>query len=166
MLANYSSITGNHWLIHTWAAKTSLALLWMSPSWPLFHSRLLHIPFSQMAWDAAEGFPLWWLGLALPYFARLDLAVHPKSQISSTCKSDRYTPYTSQVRKIQIAQQYIQWYTFLFKFTFSWASWEEPAGSQLLIQAQSVYVRCHCEGLPHTNKFFLSGFKSNFFFFK
>jgi hypothetical protein len=40
-----------------------------------------------MAWDASKGFPCCWLGLALPYLARLDLAVDPKFQISSTLKA-------------------------------------------------------------------------------
>jgi hypothetical protein len=54
-----------------------------------------------MAWDASDSFTHCWLGLALPYFACLDLAVDPMSQISSTHKSGRYT---SPVRIIKVAK--------------------------------------------------------------
>ncbi len=55
-----------------------MALLQISPSWPLSQSRPLHVPFSHMAWNASKGFPCCWLCLAMSYLARLDLAVDPK----------------------------------------------------------------------------------------
>ncbi len=58
--------------------QLSLALLQISLSWPLPKSRLLHVPYGHMAWDASEGFPRCRrLGLALPYLACPDLAEDP-----------------------------------------------------------------------------------------
>jgi hypothetical protein len=59
--------------------KWLLAQLQKSPSWPLSQSRLLHVPFSHMAWDASEDFPRCWLGFAPLYLVRLDPSVDPKS---------------------------------------------------------------------------------------
>jgi hypothetical protein len=71
-----------------------------------------------MTMDTSEGFPCHWLGLALPTW--LAQAVDPKSQISSTSKSGRYT---SQARIIQIAQSIHTLIYIPFQVTFLWTSW-------------------------------------------
>jgi hypothetical protein len=75
-------------------------------------------PLSHMAWDTSA-FPCCWLGLALPYLAFPDLAVHPNSEILSTCKSVRYT---SQARIIQMHNRHTQHYTFLYQIRFFYMS--------------------------------------------